>query len=118
MELTIEQKIAVRYYKDAETGNSSSQCMIGLMYETGESSGGMMAKNISTAIEWHLKAAEQGEAESMCSLGLIYAKGKEITKDETKAINFLQKALESNDSFCHKDEAEETLKLLLAQQDV
>jgi TPR repeat protein len=111
--MTSEQKIAVRYYKAAEEGDGGCYGFVGMMYETGEFSGGLIAKDEAKAVEWYLKAIEDNECpESLYRLGLMYAEGRGTVRDKDKAIELLSKFVESGKDYGFKEKAQDTLTQL------
>jgi len=55
----------------ANSGNSSAQCMVALLYETGLG----VPRDLSKAEEFLLKAARQNDAVAWNNLGTLYAVG-------------------------------------------
>lgn len=76
--------------KDAETGNSSAQYELSIMYASGEG----VEKNEAKSTEWCQKAAAAGHPDAIIDLGFKYYSGNHwATKpDYTKAFEYYQKA--------------------------
>ena len=78
------------FLKAAEQGVARAQFWVGFMYDFGKG----IKEDKAKAFEWYLKAAQNGEAEACQSLGFLYKHGSDVVpKDETKSIEFYQKAL-------------------------
>lgn len=72
----------------AESGDASSQCLLGEYYANGNG----VAKDAVEAVKWFRKAANQGDAIAQSELGLCYAAGRGVTQDYTEAVKWSRKA--------------------------
>ena len=48
---------------------------------------------------WFTKSAEQGDADAQFSLGILYYDGLGIEKNESKAIEWIQKACKNSNNY-------------------
>lgn len=76
--------------KAAEQGLAEAQCVLGVMYDTGNG----VPKDSAEAVKWYRKAAEQGFAKAQCTLGVRYANGEGVPKDSAEAVKWYRKAAE------------------------
>jgi len=89
-------RVAERYRKAAEQGNSTTQLTLGDMYRYGQ---GVVPKDYVKAVEWYRKAAERGNMYAQTNLGDMYMYGQGVPKDYAKAAEWYQKAAEQGDAF-------------------
>lgn len=82
----------------AEAGHAKSQFNIGTLLETGRGPG--MAKNLSAAIGWHIKAANNGHAESNCVLGRLLHKTDGSAAGQRRALDWYLRGAGLGQVFC------------------
>jgi hypothetical protein len=88
----VEKNMAesVRWLRSAaESGQPSSQFMLGLAYAMGEG----VPKSTTEAVQWVRLAAEQGSTEGQNSLGYAYATGTGVTQDLAEAYKWYRLAV-------------------------
>ena len=90
--LTREEVNALRL--SAENGDPKAQNKLGDLY----SSGRVVPRDDSQALEWYRKAAEQGNADAQRNLGFSYAAGAGVPKDGRQAAVWYRKAAEQGDA--------------------
>src|SRR5262245_56577587 len=74
----------------AQRGDAIAQCVLGIMYQSGEG----VAQDDAKAVWWYRKAAEQGNADAQSALGLMYATGHGVLQDNAKAMQWYRNAAE------------------------
>ncbi len=72
----------------AETGYSSAQFYLALMYDQGHG----VIQNHAIAVKWYRKAAEQGHIDAQYNLGIAYASGQGVKKNIHTAIYWWKRA--------------------------
>jgi hypothetical protein len=80
------------FEKSAQNGDSSAQCMLGLMYLDGEGT----AVNKVLGARWLERSARQGETVSEGVLGRLYMDGEGVRRNDTTAYMYLNRAAEKN----------------------
>ena len=61
---------------------------VGFCYENGQG----VAKDMTKAFEWYLKAAENGHVKAMNSVGCCFCRGNGVSKDLKMAREWFSKA--------------------------
>jgi len=61
----------------AETGQASSQFVLGVMYGLGLGVG----QDYAEAVRWYRRAADAGLARAQCNLGFMYGTGRGVPQD-------------------------------------
>jgi TPR repeat protein len=79
--------------EDADTGDRSSQLLLGSLYEEGKQG---LQKNLKKAAHWYRKAADQGDAQAQYNLGLLYEEGKGMSQDYYAAAQWYQLAVDKS----------------------
>ena len=91
-----EVKVTEGYKAKAENGDRMAQFILGLCYAMGIG----VAKDLSEAVKWYLKAAEQEYALAQKRLLLCYHYGLGVGADFDKAISWCRKVAELGDAAC------------------
>lgn len=76
------------FSEDAKKGNANAQFNIAVLYLTGRG----VERDLSKAIEWHLKAAAQGLPAAEHGLGVIYYQGLGVKQDYEQALVWFRRA--------------------------
>ena len=82
----------------AETGNSSAQVFIGLMYNQGHG----IAQDRDEAVKWYTLASEQGHAPATWRLAMLYYHGSGVTQNYQKAADLYHSAAKQGDVYSQK----------------
>lgn len=84
-----DYKTALREFsKDAAAGNANAQFNLAILYLTGRG----VKRDLSKAVEWHLKAAAQGLPAAEHGLGVIYYQGLGVKQDYAQALVWFRRA--------------------------
>ena len=78
----------------AETGDSSAQLSLGLMYEFGQG----VLQDYAEAVKWYRLAAEQGEVDAQFNLGGLYESGQGVLQDYKEAVKWWRLAAEQGEA--------------------
>jgi TPR repeat protein len=76
------------FAEEAAKGNSMAQFNLAVLYLTGRG----VERDISKAVDWHLKAAAQGLPAAEHGLGVIYYQGLAVDKDYAQALKWFRRA--------------------------
>lgn len=82
----------------AENGEAMFQCKLAQLYITGRG----VSENVTLAASWFQKAADQNHPSALRLLGFLYCFGLGVTKDETKGLLLLEKAITLGDKMAVK----------------
>ena len=82
----------------AETGNSSAQVLIGLMYNQGHA----VKLDRSEAAKWYALASEQGNAAAQWRLAILHYHGSGLKQDYQKAADLYRSAAKQGDFYSQK----------------
>ena len=88
--------------KSAESGNSSAQHRLGILYRQGENEWskldtiyrqvGGVQRNDEEAVKWLLMAASQGNKRAQYHLGICYAKGQGVQQNDQEAVKWWRRS--------------------------
>jgi len=70
----------------AEQGDARAQVGLGSLYQMG----GVVPRNLKTAVKWYRLAAKQGNADAQLGLGLMYRDGGGVPKNVKTGIKWLE----------------------------
>ena len=82
----------------AETGNSSAQVSIGLMYNQGHG----IAQDRDEAVKWYTLASEQAHVPATWRLAMLYYHGSGVTQNYQKSADLYHSAAKQGDVYSQK----------------
>ena len=84
-----EERSRNLYLEAARRGSAKAQYVVATMYRFAQYG---LAKDISRAVEWYLKAADQGMPTAQLALGKLLMEGKGVMRDDAAALQWLSLA--------------------------
>lgn len=88
---TKEEKVLEREKKLANAGRADAMNQLGDFYCAGSFG---LEKDIDEGIKWYTRAMEAGSGSAAGTLGCIFHRGKEVDRNDTKALERFRKAAE------------------------
>ena len=84
-----EERARDLYLEAAKRGSAKAQYVVATMYRFAQYG---LAKDMTLALEWYLKAANQGMPTAQFALGKLLMEGKGVVRDDAAALQWLSLA--------------------------
>lgn len=84
-----EERARELYLQAARSGSSKAQYVVATMYRFAQYG---LAKDMTQAVHWYIKAADQGMPTAQLALGKLLMEGKGVVQDDAAALQWLSLA--------------------------